>query len=102
MCITSAIPDMPMPPMPMKWIVPMSVPTPFMARRRSGIGAVRDRGQDHFLGGGRVVAEDAAGPLDQVGEVARRVRSPDRARARSGIGERFRRQPQFLHLLGEL
>jgi hypothetical protein len=34
MCITSAMPDMPMPPMPMKWIVPMSVPTPF-------IGSVR-------------------------------------------------------------
>jgi hypothetical protein len=31
MCITSAMPDMPMPPIPMKWIVPMSVPTPFIA-----------------------------------------------------------------------
>ena len=32
LCMTSAMPDMPIPPMPTKWIVPISVPTPFIRR----------------------------------------------------------------------
>src|SRR6476619_6037073 len=103
MCITSAIPDMPMPPMPMKWMVPMSVPTPFIPTlRRSGIGSLGDWGQHHFLGRHRVGAEIAAGALDEVGKVARRLGPADRARPRRGIGERLRIEAELLHLLGEL
>ncbi len=32
--MTSAIPDMPMPPMPTKWMVPMSVPKAFIMPAR--------------------------------------------------------------------
>src|SRR4051812_12396377 len=102
MCITSAIPDMPMPPMPMKWMVPMSVPTPFMPRRRSGIGSVGDGSQDHFLGRDRLVGGIAAAALDEVGKVARRLGPADRARPRRRIGERLRIEAELLHLLGEL
>src|SRR3954465_10451884 len=100
MCITSAMPDMPMPPMPMKWMVPMSVPTPFIPRRRSGIGSILDRREDQLLGGHRVAARFASGPLDEGGQLARGLRPPHRPRPRCGIGERLRVQAELLHLLG--
>src|SRR3954469_22417682 len=102
MCITSAMPDMPMPPMPMKWMVPMSVPTPFIPRRRSGIGSILDRREDQLLGGHRIAARIAAGPLDEVGKLARGIRPPHGPRPRRRLGEGLRVEPQFLHLLGEL
>ena len=78
---------MPMPPMPTKWIVPISVPIAFMPARPS---------RNWRLAGAVVGRPDlerrraARDPLDQVGKVARRMRPPDRQRALGGIGQRLR------------
>ena len=73
--MTSAMPDMPMPPMPTKWIVPRSVPSAFMREHPDGSFSP-DAGRQAEPDLDR--SEAVADPLDEVGEVARGVRAPDR------------------------
>src|SRR5258707_1345014 len=87
-CITSAMPDMPMPPMPTKWIVPRSVPIAFIMRARPPPGTARGcvrRGP-----GPPRPERDLADLAERVGEVPRGMRPADRQGARCGIGERDR------------
>jgi hypothetical protein len=76
------MPDMPMPPMPMKWILPISVPIAFMPAPpcRRGPGGLGTDQQRRLAGD----------PLDQVSEVAGRVRAPNRQRAFGGVAECLR------------
>src|SRR5262245_41129143 len=104
------MPDMPMPPMPTKWMIPISVPKAFIIEgvlsndspsscrhtihrsrpdARSEDRADRDRGQS------------AADAFDEVGEIARGVRAPDRQGARRGIVERDRVGGHCLDLAGQ-
>ena len=105
--MTSAMPDMPMPPMPTKWMVPMSVPIAFNIE-----GPAKDAVMRHSIGElgadtrGQLRThqrrrEAFANPLDEVGEVARGVRPPDRQRALGGIVERDRVGRHRLDLAGE-
>ena len=91
------MPDMPMPPMPTKWIVPMSVPIAFimpawLRRERRAVTRGAERRAD------RDRRNAVADPLDQVGEIARRMRTADRQSARRGIVERDRVHRQRLDL----
>src|SRR3954466_2193459 len=95
--MTSAMPDMPMPPIPTKWIVPMSVPKAFIIEDVLDKGAPSSRGHASSEGGANARCqsradqnrgEPVADALDEVGEIARGVRPPGRKRSRSGIVER--------------
>src|SRR4051812_4196134 len=89
---------MPMPPIPTKWIVPMSVPKAFIIEgvpnkdspsrgNTSGKGGA-DAGRQGRADGKRGNAVPDA--FDEIGEVARGVRPADRKRPRRGIVERDR------------
>src|SRR3954447_17001859 len=99
---------MPMPPMPTKWIVPMSVPKAFIIegvqtgdspssrghsadRRLSALARAEDRSDQNR-------GEPAADALHEVGEVARGVRPADGERARGGVAQRDRVHRQLLDL----
>ena len=91
------MPDMPIPPMPTKWIVPMSVPNAFIMKAshkwHAFIMRARPRPAPRVAcehGADRDRRKPVADPLDQIGEVARGVRPADRQRARGGIVERDR------------
>src|SRR6476469_11159551 len=102
--MTSAIPDMPMPPMPTKWIVPMSVPSAFIISNgpqscRAPVGNGlwnRPRGKADRHGG-----QAATDALDQVGKVARGIGTADRQRSGGCIGERLGILGQRLYLAGQ-
>src|SRR3954465_14208402 len=105
------MPDMPMPPMPTKWIVPMSVPKAFIiesvlakdAPSSCRHGSVRsfggDAGRQRETHGNR--SNSVADTLNEVGKIARRVRPPDRQRAPGGIVERHGIHRQRLDLARE-
>src|SRR4051794_9865481 len=93
------MPDMPMPPIPTKWIVPRSVPKAFIIEGVSNKDWPSSRGHASGEGGADTRSqsradqnrgEPVANALDEVGEIARGVRPTDRKRSRSGIVERNR------------
>src|SRR5690348_808418 len=94
--MTSAMPDMPMPPIPMKWIVPMSVPTPFMRPLLQGL-ACRTQARARCR---RSAARDRS--FRSGRQIARRIRTAASLGAVGGIDQGARLHGQLLHLLGEL
>src|SRR5215207_4335240 len=97
--MTSAMPVMPMPPIPTMWIVPMSVLKAFIfegvlskgtpSRGDASDGSLRPDARSEAEAHGHR-RQSAADPLDEVSEVARRMRPPDRQSPRRRVGQRLR------------
>src|SRR3954466_6877602 len=103
------MPDMPMPLMPTKWIMPMSVPKAFIiegVQSKDSPSSCRNT-VGYRLGDGAVGETDrnrrqaAADALNQVGEIARGIGPAHGQRPRSGIGQRLRVLGERLDLAGQ-